>query len=130
MWKFIVLSMLLTGCATPERPASSTTRSSEGFIDAGEWKARIEQNVLQVEGIVKVAATNYSAELKFDSLRKSNPPELILKVVIIKTGDMGGMMITDRPVRYEDRQNVNVGRVRIVYPNGSTHTIEQIETKK
>lgn len=131
MWKMLVLSMLLIGCATHEpQSAPATTRSAEGFIEAGGWKARIEQNALVVEGIVKVAATNYAADLKFDSLRKSNPPELILHVVITKTSDMGGMMITGRPVRYEDRQNLNVARIRIVYPNGTTHTIEQIDTAK
>ena len=130
MTRTLLILTLLAGCsATASQPTSSptTARSAEGYINAGEWRARIEQDVLRVDGVVKVAATNYGAELKFDSIRKSNPPELILNIVIAKTGEIGGMMITDRPVRYEDRQNLNAGRVHIVYPNGEMHTIEPVE---
>ena len=116
-------------CATTSMPTtqkSPPTVSSEGFIDAGSWKASRHDATLRVEGVVTVAATNYSPALEFDSLSKSNPPELALKILVNKTGDFGGQMISDKTVRYESQDRQAVKAIHILYPDGRRHTITEI----
>jgi acyl transferase domain-containing protein len=140
---FALIGVVTVGCpARPAQPQAPTAPSStmptsipsnhagQGFIDAAGWTARVEQNTLIVEGAVTVAAANYAAELAFQNLQESVPPQLTLRLIMQTTCDFGAQVISERTVRYVDRRYTNVGTIRIDYPNGQTHEIRSIQSAR
>ena len=75
-----------------------------------------------------VSATNYEPVLTFQSLDRSLPPGLNLRLTVRRTDDAGDGMVVKKQARYENTEHTNVDRVSIRYPDGKSHTIRENET--
>ena len=102
-----------------------------GFISASDWKAWVDRQGtrpprLIVTGRVQVASAAHIPELEFESEEESNPPGVNLRLIVRRGGGVGAEVHTWKDVRYESTAHTNAGRVTILYPDGTSHKIEEI----
>ncbi|MGE3850528.1 MAG: hypothetical protein AB7K09_02200 [Planctomycetota bacterium] len=112
---------------TPPAPGSS-------FIGnvPGSWKAWIDRMPpgparLFVTGKVKVRQAGCTATLEFSELMKSSPPILVLRLVVKEPAGPSAQVITELDVRYETTQNTEAGAIKLVFPDGTSQDIGDID---
>ena len=106
-------------------------KGNQGFIGAADWQAVVNRQPpgpakLIVTGKVQVASAGDTPELTFESLNKSNPPGVNLRLTIKRSKDPSAQVITTKEVRFESKEHPNAGKVTITYPDGKTFEIKEI----
>ena len=125
------LSAALAGCSQDDK-GSGGDRKKGKFISAKDWEAWVNKQPpgparLHVKGKVTVAQSNDTPELVFDSLSKSNPPALNLKLVVRRSDGAGTPSNPEKEVHYESTEHTGVNKVVIWYPNKEKHEITDIK---
>ena len=101
---------------------------------SSEWHAWINMippgpSALHVTGTVDVGNEGDSATIEFDSLQKSNPPNLVLRIIpktIFIPREPGDTIVR---LHYTQLSTPGqFGKIIIVYPDGKTVDIDHIST--